>query len=783
MHRSMIASFDIKDFFPSTSTTDVIRGLQHIASREPLAVDPARAWMYPSFLADGNKLKTLKWTDELRVFVARVGTHRGRLPQGSPLSPLLANVAFSSYDDLLVEMLDQEFGRGRVKYTRYFDDMTISGLSPQGAGAGMSPAAFGERCRAIIAKVLEGSSYRLNDKKTRSSTAAEGHEVTGVMVRRNTLNVPRRQRRELRTVLHGLRHGDFVQTAYRWRQLAGRPDVRFESVRRGHRFVSGPLKKLRISAERLTTMMLRHLYPDLKLRRLLADWHPWQESVDSADDLVTGKKMWPLVEWVLAARWTDAVQPYRPVDESGIPATNRIVLRQEDSVVCVLEAESSLDFFFLSRDRAIAATEYWHHLRGMSAYLNGCPDGEPFMRIRATGESLRDACASIEVRAQPVEPAIVQETVVSPPVTAGEHLERLAEEFDQRLRQHLSVHLVQPGPGFGDARDVFRRERAMTWQAMLRWLRAANALTSSLCPLLPMTSAADDYMSSVSLYSYLRWRSAIDAGQAADDYRCVKVFEEKNKIGPNTTATHLSRVQARIAEALLTPFREIQRAGANATPERMVVNHWYGDIADRLQSQLNVFEELHLTSRSKNGERRLFRSETWSEVAAMRDAVLHETLQQMSSTQVWLRLEKVAKGIYVAIVEAMEDLICTDAPPEKEPSPEAWRRRQLWKQSKSLIDDAEVLRLIDSLRNREAHGRSPERRPEWVGIQHKVAAVLGRDWKSRSGRRYANYIAPDDLMLTAYEGHVVVMEMLLVVNEWLRRIVESQWWRPRPGAR
>lgn len=782
MHRSMIASFDIKDFFPSTSAADVIRGLQHIGTREPLAVDPSRSWLYPDFLADGSRLKAIPWTDELRVFVARIGTHRGRLPQGSPLSPLLANIAFSPYDDRLVKLLEQEFGRGRVKYTRYFDDMTISAMPPQGAGSRMSPAAFSKRCELVIAKVLAGSSYCLNGSKTRSSTAVDGHVVTGVMVRRNTLHLPRAQRREIRTVLHALRHRDFVQTASRWRQLAGRPNVRFESIRRGHRFVAGPLKARRMSAERLATLMLRHLYPDLKLRRLLSDWHPWQEKVDSADDCVAGKKMWPLIEWVLAARWTGAVHPHRPNDDAGMPILNRIILRQKDSDVCILEAESNLDFFFLSRDDAVATTEYWHHLRGMTAYLNGCPEGEPFSQIRALGESLREACATIEVCSTLGEQVVVQEPVVSPPVTTGEYFERLTAECDEWLQHHLHVNGVSPGRGFGEAREIFRRERAITWASLLRWLRAANALTTELCPLLPAGPVSDSHISPETLFQYLRWRSAIDKGLAKDDYKCVRAFQEKTKIGPDTTSSHLNRVQGRIAESLLAYFRVSPKVPQSGGSDHTIVNHWHGEVADRLRDQLNVFEEFHLKARSTNEGRRLLRIETWPEVIAVRDAVLNEPNRHLTPTLVWAGLEKNAKKIYIAVVESMEDVICTDVPPENEPSPEAWRRRQLWKQSQLLVADTSMLRLIDSLRNRESHGRSPERRPEWVGIQNKVATVLGRGWRSLTGRKHPNYSAPDDLVLTAYEGHVVTMEMLLAVNQWLGRIVELQWWKPTAAA-
>jgi hypothetical protein len=782
LHRNLIASFDIKDFFPSTTVDDVIRGLQHIAASAPNAVDSSQARLYPAYVVDRNCLRTINWTNDLMVFVARLGTHRGRVPQGSPLSPLLANIAFSPFDVRLGQMLDQEFGRGRVKYSRYFDDLTISALSPNGAEAGMSPSVFLERCQAIITTGLSGSAYRLNVAKSRASTAAAGHDVTGLLVRRNTVSLARRERRSLRTIVHNLRCHDFVQTACRWRQLTGRPDVKCDSIRSGHRFTPNALRRYRMSAERLATLMLRQLYPDLKLRRLLADWHPWQERIDCVDDCISGKKMWPLVEWVLATRWMGIVQPYRPTDSSGRPMLNRLVMRQAGMDVCMLEAESTLDFFFLSRDRAIATTEYWHHLKGMAAYLNGCPEDEAFKQIRAGAETLREAFGAIEIRAATDEPAVIDEPPELPPITTGEHLGRLITEFDQRLRDYLTHAAVQPGAQFGEDRDCFRNVRATDWSTFRRWIQAAHALTTGLCPVLPASGVHDDHIPQNELYPYLRWRSAIDKGLVPSDYKWVSVFEAKQKIGPQTPATHLSRVQGRITESLLEYFRGLHRNRDTASQGGSTVNHWHGEIGERLREQVNLCEELHHKSRSTAAERRLFRCDSWEDFAAMRDDLLQEQSLQMPSTQVWSGLENTAKQMYVTVVEAMEDLVCTETPPDNEPAPEAWKRRQLWKQSQLLIEDGGLLKILDKLRNRAAHGKSPERRAEWVGIQNKVATLLGRSWKSKSGQKHPNYAAPDDLSLTTYEGLVLKLEMLLTVNAWLQRIVETQWWRPRAGS-
>ena len=624
MDRNMIASFDIKDFFPSTSHADVIRGLQHLGARGPLAVDPSRLWLYPKFLANANCLKTIKWTDDLRVFVARIGTHRGRVPQGSPLSPLLANIAFSPYDDLLVKMFNQEWGVGRVKYTRYFDDMTISAS----ARDSMSPAAFREKCEAIITKALAGSSYHLNARKSRSSASTDGHVVTGVLVRKDELNLPRRQRRELRTVLYALKRQDFVKTACRWRQLAGRPEVKFETIHRGHRFAAGKLKSKRLSAERLASQMLKKLYPDLRLRRLLPDWHPWQELFESAEDVVAGKKMWPLLERVLALLWRGEVQPVRPND----PFANRIVIRQRGIEVCVLEAESTLDFFFLTRDRAIAAVEYWHHLQGMAAYLNGCPEGEPFGRIRAFGKSLYEACANIELRATPDEelratpdePSVVPKHDLSEPLTENEHLQRLTTEFDSHLKEYLKLSDIRPGPEYGKARDIFRCHRVTDWPTMLQWLSSACDLTMRQLPNLPTLQMPDDKKKSLDLYAYLQGRSAnLDE---SNDYTCVLDYQAKQKIGPTTSENHLRHEQISITTLLVSCFKEACKNPIRNNLEQALPNYFFGTLTERLKDQFDDLEKLHRDSSSDVGERRLFRPESWDELSLCRDGLSSKRL-------------------------------------------------------------------------------------------------------------------------------------------------------------
>lgn len=90
----VVANFDIEGFFPSTSE-DRVAGL----------------------FQDGGM------AGEAAELAAALCCFEGRLPQGAPTSTCLANLAFSPIDDRLLKIIR----RRRFAYTRFVDDLTISG--------------------------------------------------------------------------------------------------------------------------------------------------------------------------------------------------------------------------------------------------------------------------------------------------------------------------------------------------------------------------------------------------------------------------------------------------------------------------------------------------------------------------------------------------------------------------------------------------------------------------------------------------------------------------------
>jgi RNA-directed DNA polymerase len=87
------------------------------------------------------------------------------VPQGSPLSPLLANLALNDLDHVL------DRGSGFITYARYLDDMVV--LAPASAKG----KAWADRARARIRCEAEAIGASLNTEKTRIVTITDERAV------------------------------------------------------------------------------------------------------------------------------------------------------------------------------------------------------------------------------------------------------------------------------------------------------------------------------------------------------------------------------------------------------------------------------------------------------------------------------------------------------------------------------------------------------------------------------------------------------------------------------
>ncbi len=141
--------------------------------------------------------------------IAVLSTNRySQLPQGSPSSPVLANIVASELDTDIADLC----GTLYCWYTRYADDITISTsrseLSPHIArypnARGTGQVVIGDR----LINVIEKHGFRINDRKSRLQSQWTRQLCTGLVVNGNHVALPRSYTRQLRSLVdHWLKQG------------------------------------------------------------------------------------------------------------------------------------------------------------------------------------------------------------------------------------------------------------------------------------------------------------------------------------------------------------------------------------------------------------------------------------------------------------------------------------------------------------------------------------------------------------------------------------------------
>lgn len=156
-----LITIDVKDFFSSTRTEHVVNGL-----------------------------RSLDYSDSAARLIAEICALDNGLPQGSPASPVLANLAFRPIDLLI----NEECKKLSVRFTRYADDLAFS-------GTGEIP----EDLLAFTERSLKSMDWEIAPKKTRISQTPNSLKLLGVIVGNDGIRLPKTYRRRLRAFEHVVR--------------------------------------------------------------------------------------------------------------------------------------------------------------------------------------------------------------------------------------------------------------------------------------------------------------------------------------------------------------------------------------------------------------------------------------------------------------------------------------------------------------------------------------------------------------------------------------------------
>ena len=151
-----ILDCDVRSFFDSVSHEWLVRFLEHRIG-DPRVIRLIRKWLKAGVMADG------KWAE------TEIGT-----PQGSVISPLLANVYLHYSFDLWAERWRHREARGHVIYVRYADDIL----------AGFEHEEDAQRFLAELRARMEEFGLALHPDKTRliefGSNAAQDRSLRGL---------------------------------------------------------------------------------------------------------------------------------------------------------------------------------------------------------------------------------------------------------------------------------------------------------------------------------------------------------------------------------------------------------------------------------------------------------------------------------------------------------------------------------------------------------------------------------------------------------------------------
>lgn len=172
--RRFVFNVDIKDFFDSINFGRV----------------------YGFFV----KNKDFVLSESVAKVLAAIACHDGKLPQGSPCSPVISNL-IGQILDIRLAQLAHRYG---CSYSRYADDLTFSTnerIFP--SAIAVSNIDHSWAAGVALSKIIEKAGFQLNPKKTRMQYLDSRQEVTGLIVNRR-INTRPEYRRLARAMTHQL---------------------------------------------------------------------------------------------------------------------------------------------------------------------------------------------------------------------------------------------------------------------------------------------------------------------------------------------------------------------------------------------------------------------------------------------------------------------------------------------------------------------------------------------------------------------------------------------------
>ena len=149
-----------------------------------------------------TKDKSFALHPKVALVLAQIACHEGKLPQGSPCSPVISNLIGHMMDVQLVRLATAT----GCTYTRYADDLTFSS-NKQSFPSRVAKQTDEDKdiwtLGVGLKRIVKRSGFSFNDKKTRMQYKDSRQEVTGLTVNRK-INAHKDYRNTVRAMVHRL---------------------------------------------------------------------------------------------------------------------------------------------------------------------------------------------------------------------------------------------------------------------------------------------------------------------------------------------------------------------------------------------------------------------------------------------------------------------------------------------------------------------------------------------------------------------------------------------------
>jgi retron-type reverse transcriptase len=174
--RRYVLNLDLQDFFPSFNFGR-IRGF---------------------FICNNN----FKLNEKVATIIAQIACHENALPQGSPCSPIIANLIAHLLDVRLAQLAKHNL----LTYSRYADDLTLSTSQRTFPASIATPANSGGSEWTLgtdLVNTIKSAGFAVNPAKTRMQFRMSRQVVTGLIVNAK-VNIRREYYRSARAMCHSL---------------------------------------------------------------------------------------------------------------------------------------------------------------------------------------------------------------------------------------------------------------------------------------------------------------------------------------------------------------------------------------------------------------------------------------------------------------------------------------------------------------------------------------------------------------------------------------------------